>query len=64
MEGLDEIAKSSIAPILDRLAQRAREEMGDFCKERCGHAPEGCPEAERLHRRFLMMLFKDYASNN
>lgn len=68
MVDVDEIAQLSIAPILDRLSQRALEEMVDFCKSRCGHLPDDiinpCPAAKRTRRLFLMMLFREYVRTN
>lgn len=62
-----EIAHLSLNPIMERLSQRAKQEVAEnFCKPKCGHSPEDafCPDAYKTYRQFLRLLFERYASLN
>lgn len=63
----NKIARIAMEPIVNRLTQRATEEMAEtFCKSRCGHGPGGdfCDEARIIYNCLLLELFKCYRSNN
>jgi len=66
-ETMHKVAKLSLRAILDRLSERAREEVReDFCKQHCGKVPSGelCPEARRVYKRFLTLQFENYSRFN
>lgn len=62
-----QIIKLSVAPILERLSERAREEVREnFCIPHCGKIPEGgfCPGAKAVYKGFLALLCKTYSGHN
>jgi len=66
-ETMLEIVQLSLKPILNRLSERAYEEVvTNFCKPNCQKNPEGrlCRGAERVHRKVLTLLFEKYARLN
>lgn len=61
------IAKVSAKLITDRLSHQAYEQVVEkFCLPRCGHPPDNklCKEAERVHWRFVALLFEAYSRLN
>lgn len=62
-----QIIRLSLKPILEGLKGRAYEEVVEkFCKPHCEKTPGGrlCPDAQRVYRKFLSLLFENYASLN
>jgi hypothetical protein len=62
-----QIATMSLEPVITRLVREAREEVGDtFCREQCGHGPEGdlCIQAYRRYEEILNYLLREYVRLN
>ncbi|GAI97956.1 unnamed protein product [marine sediment metagenome] len=63
----DKIAELSAKPITDQLKPIAYEQVvKKFCLPRCGETPDGelCPDAERIRRLLVALLFKSYSESN
>jgi len=63
----DKIARLSAKPITHRLRATAYEHLVEnFCLPCCGKTPDGelCTAAERMHQRFLSLLFNAYSRFN
>ena len=65
---VNSIIKLSLHPILDRLAQTAREKVVEnFCLPHCGKPPDYerfCDAAEGVYRSLLSILMKDQGRLN
>lgn len=63
----DKLAELSAKPIKRQLRSTAYEQVVEkFCLPHCGKTPDGelCVEAERMHQRFIALLFDAYSRFN